>query len=76
MKFLPDFSDIERAHEIIQKYVHRTPVYTCSGIDKITGGKLRFLSRTQKMGSLPIPRETMRRRLHLLQTCGALRHIL
>lgn len=52
MKFLPDFSDIERAHEIIQKYVHRTPVYTCSGIDKITGGELHFKCENfQKVGA-------------------------
>ncbi len=52
MPYLPNFSDVFRAHEIIQKYAHRTPVLTCSSINKITGGNLFFKCENfQKVGA-------------------------
>ncbi len=49
---LPDFSDVQKAHEIVKKYAHRTPVLTCSGIDKIVGAKLFFKCENfQKVGA-------------------------
>jgi threonine dehydratase len=52
MKFLPAYSDVENAHHIIQKYAHRTPVLTSSGIDKIVGGNLFFKCENfQKVGA-------------------------
>lgn len=52
MKFLPDYSDVEKAHKIICKYAHRTPVLTSSAINKITGGNLFFKCENfQKVGA-------------------------
>lgn len=52
MKFLPDYSDIEQAHHAIKRYIHRTPVFTSSGINKITGGNLFFKCENfQKVGA-------------------------
>ncbi len=52
MKFIPDFSDIEKAHHIILKYAHRTPVLTSTGINQITGGNLYFKCENfQKVGA-------------------------
>ncbi|MFW5831834.1 MAG: pyridoxal-phosphate dependent enzyme [Prolixibacteraceae bacterium] len=49
---LPVFTDVEQAHRIIQKYVHRTPVLTSSAINKITGGNLFFKCENfQKVGA-------------------------
>lgn len=50
--FLPDFTDIRKAHRIIQKYAHRTPVLTSASINKITGGNLYFKCENfQKVGA-------------------------
>jgi threonine dehydratase len=52
MKFIPDFTDVEKAHQIIRKYAHRTPVLTCSGLNNITGGSLHFKCENfQKVGA-------------------------
>ncbi len=52
MKYLPDFSDVKQAHRIVQKYAHRTPVLTSSGINKITGANLFFKCENfQKVGA-------------------------
>ncbi|SHF78078.1 threonine dehydratase [Mariniphaga anaerophila] len=52
MKFLPEYSDIEQAHQNIQKYIHRTPVLTSSGINKIVGASLFFKCENfQKVGA-------------------------
>jgi threonine dehydratase len=52
MKFLPDFSDIEKAHRIVQQYAHRTPVLTSASINKITEGNLYFKCENfQKVGA-------------------------
>ncbi len=52
MPFLPVFSDIEKAHQIIQKYAHRTPVLTSKSINEIVGGELHFKCENfQKVGA-------------------------
>ncbi len=52
IKYLPDFSDIKKAHLTIREYAHRTPVLTSSGINKITGGELFFKCENfQKVGA-------------------------
>ena len=49
---LPTFSDIEKAHQIVQKYAHRTPVLTSSSINKIVGGEMYFKCENfQKVGA-------------------------
>ena len=51
-KFLPDYSDIKNAHEIIRKYAHRTPALTSSSINKIVGADLHFKCENfQKVGA-------------------------
>jgi threonine dehydratase len=51
-KFLPDYSDVEQAHKIIENYAHRTPVLTSSGINKIVGVSLFFKCENfQKVGA-------------------------
>ena len=52
IKFLPEYSDIEQAHQTIQNYAHRTPVLTSSSIDKIVGASLFFKCENfQKVGA-------------------------
>lgn len=52
MLFLPTFADVEKAHSIVQKYVHRTPVLTSSSINKIVVGELYFKCENfQKVGA-------------------------
>ena len=52
MKFLPDYSDVEKAHQTIQKYAHRTPVLTSSAINKIVNSNLFFKCENfQKVGA-------------------------
>lgn len=49
---IPFFSDIESAHQIVQKYAHRTPVLTSSSINKIVGSELFFKCENfQKVGA-------------------------
>ena len=49
---LPDFEDIEKAHELIKPYVHRTPVLSSQSINEITGGNLFFkCENLQKVGA-------------------------
>lgn len=51
-QILPDFSDIEAAHERIQPYAHRTPVLTSSYFNKKTGASLFFKCENfQKIGA-------------------------
>ena len=48
----PTIADIQEAAERIQPYVHRTPVLTCSSLDRITGCKLFFKPENlQKVGA-------------------------
>ena len=52
MILLPTFSDVQKAHEIVKKYAHRTPVLSSSGINKIVGGNLYFkCENLQKVGA-------------------------
>jgi threonine dehydratase len=52
MPFLPAYKDILNAHGIVQKFAHRTPVLTSSGINKIVGGELFFkCENMQKAGA-------------------------
>jgi threonine dehydratase len=52
MKFLPDFSDVEQAHQIVRKYAHRTPILTSASINKIVSGNLFFKCENfQKVGA-------------------------
>lgn len=39
---IPDQQKLLEAREVIQSYVHRTPVLTCSTLDQITGATLYF----------------------------------
>ena len=49
---IPVFSDIEKAHRIVQNYAHRTPVLSSAGINKIVGGNLLFkCENLQKVGA-------------------------
>lgn len=49
---IPTFTDVEKAHQIVQKYAHRTPVLTSSSINKIVGGELYFKCENfQKVGA-------------------------
>ena len=38
MKFLPEYADVEKAHQIVQKFAHRTPVLTSKSINKMVRG--------------------------------------
>jgi threonine dehydratase len=52
MKFLPEYSDIEQAHQTIHEYAHRTQVLTSVSINKIVGGSLFFKCENfQKVGA-------------------------
>lgn len=49
---LPEFEDIEKAHDLIKSYVHRTPVLSSKSINEITGGTLFFkCENMQKVGA-------------------------
>ena len=49
---IPVFSDVEKAYQIVRVYAHRTPVFTSSAINKITGGDLYFkCENLQKVGA-------------------------
>jgi len=49
---LPHYSDIEKAHRRIETLIHRTPVFTSSGINSLIGGELYFKAENfQKVGA-------------------------
>ena len=49
---IPTFKDIEKAHQTIHKYAHRTPVLTSKSINEIVSGKLYFKCENfQKVGA-------------------------
>jgi threonine dehydratase len=49
---VPTFSDVEKAHLIVQKYAHRTPVLTSNSINHMVGGELFFkCENLQKVGA-------------------------
>jgi threonine dehydratase len=48
----PTFADVQKAHEIVKKYAHRTPGLTSSSINKIVCGNLFFKCENfQKVGA-------------------------
>ncbi|HLN74870.1 MAG TPA: pyridoxal-phosphate dependent enzyme [Prolixibacteraceae bacterium] len=52
MTRIPTFSDIEKAHELIRPYIHRTPVMTSQSINEIVGAQLFFkCENLQKVGA-------------------------
>jgi len=49
---LPTFADVEKAHQLIQQYAHRTPVMTSISINQIVGAELFFkCENLQKVGA-------------------------
>lgn len=49
---IPTYIDVEKAHELIKKYIHRTPVFSSSSINKIVGADLYFKCENfQKVGA-------------------------
>uniref|UniRef100_UPI0035696D4D pyridoxal-phosphate dependent enzyme n=1 Tax=Draconibacterium sp. TaxID=1965318 RepID=UPI0035696D4D len=49
---IPTFTDIEKAHEIVQKYAHRAPVFSSVSINEIVGAELFFkCENLQKVGA-------------------------
>ncbi len=49
---IPTFYDVEDAHQIIQKYAHRTPILTSRSISEIVGAELHFKCENfQKVGA-------------------------
>ncbi|MCD6355242.1 MAG: pyridoxal-phosphate dependent enzyme, partial [Prolixibacteraceae bacterium] len=49
---IPTFPDVEKAHKIIQQFVHRTPVLSSKSINNIVGGELYFKCENfQKVGA-------------------------
>lgn len=49
---IPQFEDVVKAHEIVQKYAHRTSVLSSISINKIVGGDLYFKCENfQKVGA-------------------------
>ncbi|HBL76332.1 MAG: serine dehydratase [Bacteroidetes bacterium GWF2_42_66] len=49
---VPQFADIEKAHRLIEPYIHRTPVLTSKSINQIVGAELFFKCENfQKVGA-------------------------
>lgn len=66
-------SDIEKAHERIKPFVHRTPVMTCAQLDERTGANVFFkCEHLQKVGAFKARGAT--NTLLLLQAEGALKN--
>lgn len=52
MMNIPNYTDVEEAHKIVQKYAHRTPVLSSVSINQIVGAELFFKSENlQKVGA-------------------------
>ncbi len=52
MTQLPTFTDIEKAHDRIRPFIHRTPVLTSESINQIVGAELYFkCENLQKVGA-------------------------
>lgn len=52
MTSFPTFSDIEKAHERIRPYIHRTPVLSSQSINQMVGAELFFkCENLQKVGA-------------------------
>jgi len=49
---LPEYQDIEQAHERIRPYIHKTPVLSSQGINELLGGDFYFkCENLQKVGA-------------------------
>ncbi|WP_319229586.1 pyridoxal-phosphate dependent enzyme [Draconibacterium orientale] len=52
MMDIPNYTDVEQAHQIVQKYAHRTPVFSSVSINEIVGAELLFkCENLQKVGA-------------------------
>jgi threonine dehydratase len=52
MQFIPEYSDVEKARELIRGYIHNTPVMTSESINNITGSSVFFKCENfQKAGA-------------------------
>lgn len=52
---IPDRHTIEQAHERIRPYIHRTQVFTCSTLDRMSGAEIFFKCENfQKIGAFKI----------------------
>ncbi|GIX48902.1 MAG: serine/threonine dehydratase [Candidatus Tectimicrobiota bacterium] len=52
MSCLPTFADVERAAARIGPFAHRTPVWTCASLDRLSGARLFFkCENLQKAGA-------------------------
>lgn len=51
----PSLASIEKTHELIKPYIHRTPVLTCQSINELTGIEFYFkCENLQKIGAFKI----------------------
>lgn len=51
----PTFADIRAAHERIRPHIHRTPVFTCAHLDRLTSASLFFkCENLQRIGAFKI----------------------
>ena len=51
----PGLQDIQKAHELIRSHIHKTPVLTCTALDRMAGAKLFFKCENfQKVGAFKI----------------------
>lgn len=51
-KITPTFAEIQKAHQLVKTYIHRTPVLTSQTLNKITGCQLYFKCENfQKAGA-------------------------
>ena len=51
-KSAPSWKDIQSAHEVVAKYAHRTPIWTCETLNRQSGMKLFFKCENfQKTGA-------------------------
>ena len=49
---IPEYPDIQAAHDLIRPFIHRTPVMTCRSINQIVGAELFFKCENfQKVGA-------------------------
>lgn len=52
---IPDRHTIEQAHERIRAHIHRTPVFTCSTLNRMSGAEIFFKCENfQKIGAFKI----------------------
>ena len=48
----PSLEEIKKAAKRIGPYIHRTPIMTCAGLNKLTGAKIHFkCENLQKVGA-------------------------